>query len=224
MRGQSCSAKRCPRSEPCCQVTIKEGVCCDDDTKACCGSLGCLKPCKSQFDAVPCNAGLHKTRRRYWPRAGKTRCLHRRCSFSRRFKRKGPGIPCGVWDREVLYRLLRSKENCKDGLTAKSRTAEKSVQSHIGCGSRKNYKSQFISTTTVLEVAEHYKEKFDPDGRIAVIRVTQAMRNDCRFVDLTDKDTRERELKGKMARNFAKASCEVLVSCPNIRVPCKIVK
>ena len=60
-----------------------------------------------------------------------------------------PKPPCpDIGKTQLLYRVIRSDENCQLGLIAKDPHATKTISSHVTSGSGKNYKSQFISFTS----------------------------------------------------------------------------
>ena len=126
-----------------------------------------------------------------------------------------------------LWRILRPDEDPKVGLVAKDPQACKTVLSHVNCGSRKGYKSQFISTTASYNVALHYKAKGEEKGltglRIAEIYLDYLPAT-CKLeiVDLTTEENRYKYLGNAVCKNFAKASCEVLLKC-NVPIPCHVV-
>ena len=119
----------------------------------------------------------------------------------------------------VIYRILRPNENCEAGLIAKDTTASKSVISHVNCGSRNNYASQYISFSSSAEVANYYRNKFNPSLRIAIVNVSE-LPIGCQVFDLTSEAVRDEYLGNAVCKNFAAASCEVLLSCGTDRVPC----
>ena len=126
-----------------------------------------------------------------------------------------------------LWRILRPDEDPKVGLVAKDPQACKTVLSHVNCGSREGYKSQFISTTASYDVALHYKAKGEEKGltglRIAEIYLGYLPAT-CKLeiVDLTTEENRYKYLGNAVCKNFAKASCEVLLKC-NVPIPCHVV-
>lgn len=128
----------------------------------------------------------------------------------------------------ILYRVARSDENPKDGLVAKDPSAEKSVISHVNCGGRSNYKSQFISTTKSLDVAKRYKAKAEKEGAtgLQIVKIDlHALPEGCNLeiVDLTIKENRDKYLKKAVCHNFAKASEEVLLTC-DVPIPCDVIE
>ena len=127
---------------------------------------------------------------------------------------------------DQLYRILRPDEN-PQGIVAKNPSARKSVRSHVICGSRQNYRSQFISTSASLDVARRYKTRGEADGltglRICEFDVNRLRQLNCLFFDLTEKANRERYLgSAVLAKNFARASEEVIVQC-DVPIPCQVV-
>ena len=121
-----------------------------------------------------------------------------------------------------LWRVLRPEEKPEAGLEAKDPGAKNTVISHVNLGGRKNYKSQYISTTASYDVAHKYAKK---DGlRIAEIDL-YALPKSCKLKiwDLTIEKNRDKWLKNSdRLKNYANASCEVLLKC-NVRIPCRLV-
>jgi hypothetical protein len=94
-----------------------------------------------------------------------------------------------------------------NGLSAKNPTRNMSVEGHVISGSR-NKGSQYISTTTDINVAEYYASK---DGcRIVKIDLNK-LPSDVSIYDLSTDYGRNMYLKGITAQNFAKSSSEVLI-------------
>ncbi|XP_068741737.1 uncharacterized protein [Montipora capricornis] len=128
---------------------------------------------------------------------------------------------------KTLFRLLRPDENPLVGIVAKNPLATKTVLSHVNCGGRHNYASQYISATTSLAVAEHYKAVKEKQGltglRIAEIDL-DALPKSCPLdiVDLTSKENRDKYLGNAVCKNFAKASWEVLLKC-DVPIPCHFI-
>jgi hypothetical protein len=132
----------------------------------------------------------------------------------------------GPW--RMLYRILRPDESVKIGLVAKNSFAEKTVISHVNCGSKNNYKSQFISTTASLEVARYYKQKGEEKGlkdlRIAKIDLDKIPKgHKIRTTDLTIEANRNKYLGKAVCKNFAKKSEEVLLTC-DTPIPFEVLK
>ncbi len=198
-----CGEEQCCLEEsPCCEYAESK-TCCDKNTMACCDGYGCSNPCESQFDAIGCQ-------------------LSDLSLDGKLTDASGPG-PKG----RKLYRILRRDEKPKKGIVAKNPAAKKTVLSHVNCGSRPKYASQFISTTTSLEVAKHYKQEGEKKNltglRIAEIDLDDLPEN-CKLetVDLTSEENRDKYLGNAVCKNFAKASCEVLLEC-DVPIPCKVI-
>lgn len=201
-----CGGLQCCADEtPCCKNAGKDS-CCDKNTQACCDGYGCVAPCESQFDAIGCqltslslNSRQQKEKELYLTEL------------------TGNGF-------QTLYRILRPDEDPIKGLVAKNPLAKKSVISHVNCGSRPNYKSQYISTTTSLDVAKYYKEKGEKKG-LTGLRIAQIdkLPSTCNVVDLTIEANRDKYLGNAVCKNFAKASMEVLLQC-DVPVPCKVIE
>ena len=122
-----------------------------------------------------------------------------------------------------LWRVLRPDEEPEDGLKAKDPGAKKTVISHVNCGGRETYKSQYISTTASYDVAHKYKAKKD-DLRIAEIDL-YALPKSCKLKiwDLTIEKNRDKWLKdSQRLKYYANASREVLLKC-NVPIPCRVV-
>ena len=123
-----------------------------------------------------------------------------------------------------IYRILRPDEN-PEGIIAKDPSAQKTVLSHVNCGSRPKYTSQFISTSASLDVAKYYKEKGEKNGltglRICKFEINK-LSTKCQIVDLTAEENRDRYLGNAVCKNFAIASAEVLLRCA-APIPCKVI-
>jgi hypothetical protein len=120
----------------------------------------------------------------------------------------------------AMYRILRKDESCTEGLIAKDPLGKKCVLSHVNCGSNENYTSQFISFTTSLEVANYWNQ-FDPTLPIAIIDI-ENIPSQCQLYDLTSEEVRDKYLGIALCKRYAKASCEVILSCRDMPVPCTI--
>ncbi|XP_022809131.1 uncharacterized protein LOC111346100 [Stylophora pistillata] len=194
--------KCCTEKAPCSEYGDSK-ECCDENLQACCDGYGCVVPCESHFDAIGCQlAGLSLS-------SGSVETVSP-CNFDKR-----------------LWRILRPDEVPTDGLEAKDPKASKTVLSHVNCGSLKGYASQYISTTASYEVAKHYKAMGKKKGltglRIAEIDL-DALPKHCKLeiVDLTTEENRDKYLGNAVCKNFAKASCEVLLAC-DVPIPCHVV-
>ena len=197
----------CLEESPCCEYAESK-TCCNKDTRACCDGYGCTDPCESQFDAIGCQlSDLHLN--------DKLNDTH-----------TGAGQEAKPFYR-VLYRILRPDEDPVKGLVAKDPSANKTVLSHVNCGSKPNYKSQFISTTSSLDTALYYKKKDEGKGlkglRICKIDLDN-LPESCRsgIKDLTSEENRDKYLGKAVCKNFAKKSNEVLLQCDK-PIPCKVI-
>ena len=106
-----------------------------------------------------------------------------------------------------IYRVLRDDEDPSDGLTAKDPTQTKSIQSHVGCGSRSGYQSQYISCTADYQAAVDWAR--GRRRRIVQIDTHELMRQSIPIHNLSSADASV--LPGVTARNFARRYREVLV-------------
>lgn len=129
-------------------------------------------------------------------------------------RKKRGTAPSG--SNRYLYRVLREDEGASGDIYAKNMYATKTIQSHVGCGSRPNYESQYISCTTTYQAALDY-------GRLVVSGRGQSV--GAVTIAVIDRDALERDghivhdlsnagrdvLSGVMARNFAHRYDEALV-------------
>lgn len=203
---QSCCGEDqcCTEENPCCK-NGEENVCCNKYSMACCGEgFGCVEPCESQFDAIGCTLLTSND--------------------DLAILQLTPSVP-GVW--KTLYRILRPDEIAK-ALVAKNPLAEKEVISHVNCGGRSYYKSQYISTTASLDVARYYKKKGEEKGltglRIAEIDVSKLPVGTLMF-DLTTAANRDKFIGPGpiVCKNFASASQEVLLVSKE-PIPSKVIE
>lgn len=198
--------KCCLEQSPCCKQD-GTSACCDKDSMGCCEGYGCVPPCPSQFDAIGCQLS----------------------SLSIDSEAEKESLFTGGFRTftKDLFRILRPDENPNVGIVAKNPFADKTVLSHVNCGGRQKYKSQFISATTSLDVARYYKKKGEQKGltglRIAQIRLDK-LPEGCKLeiVDLTTEENRNKYLGNAVCKNFAKASCEVLLVC-DVPIPCEVI-
>lgn len=117
-------------------------------------------------------------------------------------------VTVGENNQSIVYRVIRSDENSMNGLTAKNPTRGMSIEGHIVSGSR-NKGSQFISTTTDINVANKYALQ---DGcRIVEIDLNKLPSN-VNIYDLSTAAGRNTYLKGVTAKNFVAKSSEVLLA------------
>ena len=169
--------------------------------QACFDGYGCVDPPESEFDAIGSQlASLSLS----------SGSVDGDCKFGRK-----------------LWRILRPEENPKAGLIAKDRQASRTVRSHVNCGGRVGYKSQFISTTGLYKVARYYKAKDEGNGvkRLRIAEISyDALPAHCKSktVDLTTAENRDKYLGNAVCKNFAAASCEVLLQC-DVPIPYRVV-
>jgi hypothetical protein len=109
-------------------------------------------------------------------------------------------------NERTVYRVIRPDENPSIGLFAKDVSASYTPEGHILNGSRPNFRSQYISTTAKLSVAEQWAAR--TGNRIVAIDLDNVTSN---VIDLSTEAGRSAYLKGITAKNFAKASAEVLI-------------
>ena len=192
-----CRGLCCREDASCCKHDESE-ACCNKVTMGCCDGYGCVPPCPSQFDAIGCQLSS--------------------LSLDDKLLEVPYGLPTNV------YRLLRPNEN-PDGIVAKNPGAQKSVLSHVNCGSRPKYASQFISTSASLDVAKDYKKKGEEKGltglRICEFEVDKLPQT-CQIVDLTTEENRDKYLGNAVCKAYAKASAEVLLQC-GVPIPCTVI-
>ena len=111
---------------------------------------------------------------------------------------------------------------------AKDPSAKKSVISHVNCGGRLGYKSQFISTTVSLDAAKRYKAKAEKEraNGLQIVKIDlDALPEGCKLKieDLTITENRDKYLRNAVCKNVAKASEEVLLTC-DVPIPCYVIK
>ena len=128
---------------------------------------------------------------------------------------------------ESVYRVLRTDEDPKK-IKPKDKKLDKTVLSHVNCGSRPGYKSQFISTSATLEASRLYKQLAESKGerglRICEFSIAAVARK-CTIYDLTDVYVLNECLgNAVMARNFATKYQEVLLECKGRSITCKVVE
>ena len=121
-------------------------------------------------------------------------------------------------NENIVYRVVRRSENPIAGLRAKDQTANKEVFSHVNKGSDPNYKSQFISTTKSLEVAQNNLAE-SQDSAIAIIDLTRLPKGS-RVIDLTSEENRNKYLKNSdRVKNYARKSQEILIENKEGSIP-----
>ena len=113
----------------------------------------------------------------------------------------------GENEQNFVYRVIRADENPEKGLLPKNPDRNMSVEGHVVSGSRNNG-SQYISTTTDINVAKEWAKK---DGCKIVKIDLNKLPDNINIYDLSTKEGREIFLKGATSKNFAKASNEVLL-------------
>ena len=220
-----CDQQCCIEDAPCCRHEDSK-KCCSVETMACCDGYGCVDPCESQFDAIGCqfsddgelseNGELPDNGE--GPNGGELQLGPEESAAKSREVR-------AIGDK--LYRILRPNEN-PQAIVPKDITAEKTVLSHVNCGSRPRYASQYISTSASLDVARKYKQRGEEKGltglRICEFDVSYLIERACQFFDLTEADNRKLYLgRAVMANRFANASQEVLLVCP-FPVQCTVIE
>ena len=193
-----CGTQCCPADAPCCKQD-GAAACCNKDTMGCCGDgYGCVSPCPSQFDAIGCQLSSP--------------------SLDDDLLESPYALP------DNIYRILRPDEN-PEGIIAQDPSAHKTVLSHVNCGSRPKYASQFISTTVSLDVAKYYKEKGEEKG-LTGLRICKfeadKLPTTCKIIDLTTEANRDKYLGNAVCKKFAKASAEVLLQCAK-PIPCTVI-
>jgi len=137
-----------------------------------------------------------------------------------------------------VYRVLRSEEMAQNKIIAKDPDGKKTVRAHIMNGSRGWYKSQYVSCTRSLDVAQKYAKK--TGSRIAKINISNFLMywpedpdeallqkdlqpNTTKFIDLTDDELRKHICREACTcNNFARSSKEVLL-VSNTTIPFEYV-
>lgn len=111
-----------------------------------------------------------------------------------------------------LYRVIRKDEDPL-AIVAKNPLATRTILSHVNCGSRRGYMSQYMSFTTSLTVAQTYSDR--TGNRIVELVLNPDLISTFTvFVDLNSEENRDYYLGKAVCKNFAKASCEVIISSP----------
>ncbi|HHV29921.1 MAG TPA: hypothetical protein GXX73_10085, partial [Clostridium sp.] len=119
-----------------------------------------------------------------------------------------------------VYRVIRPDENPLNGLTAKNPQRGMTVEGHITSGSR-NKGSQYISTTTDINVAKKWAEK--TGNKIVEIDLTK-LPDDVNIIDLSTDAGRNAFLKGSTAKRLAKGASEVLIEGNILSEAIKLIK
>jgi len=119
-----------------------------------------------------------------------------------------------VTEYPLLYRVLRPDEDISN-LVAKDQEEDRTVISHVNCGSRPYYKSQFISTSASLDKAKRFRAKAIEKDREAQFQIavidTRDIQSHTEFVDLTTEENRDHYLGEAVCKNYAKCYEEVLL-------------
>ena len=128
---------------------------------------------------------------------------------------------------ESVYRVLRDDED-PNSIEPKDKTLDKTVLSHVNCGSRPGYESQFISTSATLEASREYRRlaerRGESDLRICEFQMA-AVERKCTVYDLTDETVLDECLgNAVMARNFATKYEEVLLECKGRPISCTVIE
>lgn len=129
--------------------------------------------------------------------------------------------------QQSVFRVLRPDED-PNSIVPKDKTLDKTVLSHVNCGSRPGYKSQFISTSATLKASRLYRQLAESKGatnlRICEFQIAAVQRK-CFIYDLTNENVLNQCLgKAVMARNFATKYEEVLLECKGRAISCTVVE
>ncbi|WAQ96918.1 hypothetical protein MAR_029608 [Mya arenaria] len=109
-----------------------------------------------------------------------------------------------------LYRLLRDDENpSKNGISAKAPNAGKDLESHVAKGSW-NWRSQYISCTSSLEMAVNFASKRYKNGRYRIAFLDRDRIESDESIELIDMSDGG-DFENDSARNFARYFKEVVV-------------
>ncbi len=113
----------------------------------------------------------------------------------------------GETGQTSVYRVIRPEEKPTVSLVAKKPDRNMTTTGHVTSGSR-NKGSQFISTTTNIDVANTWADK--TGNRIVEIDLSK-LPTQAKVYDLSTDLGRSTHIKGSTANRLAKASSEVLV-------------
>ena len=94
----------------------------------------------------------------------------------------------------------------------------------MGCGSRKGYESQLISTTTSIEIAEKYYEKSPAGTRIVKLEKEDVEENVDNIFDLTVEEHRDNLLTNPVFKGYARKSSEVVLKPKKEGIPVTTIK
>jgi uncharacterized protein RhaS with RHS repeats len=109
--------------------------------------------------------------------------------------------------QDKVYRVIRPEENPAAGLVAKNPNRGMTTTGHVVSGSR-NKGSQFISTTTDINVANKWADQ--TGNRIVEIDLGK-LPDSAKVYDLSTDVGRTTHIKGSTANRLAKSSSEVLI-------------
>ena len=114
----------------------------------------------------------------------------------------------GTTGQSSVYRVIRPDEDPSAGIFAKNSGRDMSVTGHVQSGSR-NKGSQYISTTTDLDVANHWANE---SGNSIVEIDLKSLPEGTRVYDLSTEEGRDMYLSNDRSKGFASASSEVLIT------------
>ena len=118
------------------------------------------------------------------------------------------GIKVGEKKQSIVYRVIRNSEKPTEGLTPKNPKAKLPLESHV---IDKDLKTQYISTTTDINIARKWAAK---DGKRIVkidLNKLDELSDEFSIFDLSTDIGRNMYLKQPKAQAFAKASSEVVI-------------
>lgn len=122
-----------------------------------------------------------------------------------------------------LYRVTDPEQSCDEGgLIAKDPTAKKTPLSHVNCGGRTNYRSQFISFTTSIDIIDKYWAKKPAGAHVVKVKVGDIPKY-CKIYDLTSAVNRNKWLGKVVCAKYAAYDCEVLLWC-KAPIPCTTIR
>ena len=106
---------------------------------------------------------------------------------------------------KVIYRVTRPSEltTMTGKIFPKNLNLQKTLDSHVGCGSKYGYQSQFISTTTSLAVAMKYYNRSPAGAKIVEMKEEDVLANTENVFDLTTQEKRDELLNYQRAKGFA---------------------
>lgn len=117
---------------------------------------------------------------------------------------KNAGNGVGPNNQNIVYRNLNSADDPAKGLTAKNPNATYKPGGHISNASKPGFRSQFISTTTSMDVLKKWNT-----GRAVAIDLNKFQGN---VIDASTQAARDRAgIRGHTANRLAESSKEVLL-------------